>query len=194
MLTLTLDDRRWPDRPTRRSSRGAGSGSYAMFIGDHRIGSFVADLLRGMLAEDPEHRPPPSLSLDPRPPAPVGSPGDRRPRSRPTQVGDQVCWHPRTLAHAIATQPAVGLQAIMTGAVRQVDRRGLAMVRWRSGFDEHLHPREPSRRRRVRGTRADIDADSRRSRSVGPMCWNGLSLSSTRPHHPGRHCRPCCTG
>ena len=59
--------------------RKLDQGSHAVLIGEHRLGNFVADLLRGMLAEDPEHRPPPTLLLSmPPPPAPAGSPHVRR--------------------------------------------------------------------------------------------------------------------
>ncbi|MDE2516597.1 MAG: hypothetical protein KGL12_11265, partial [Rhodospirillales bacterium] len=40
-------------------------GSYAALTAEARLSPAIADLLRGMLAEDPEHRPAPALLLDP---------------------------------------------------------------------------------------------------------------------------------
>ena len=40
-------------------------GTYAALAGDERLPPIIGDLVRGMLAEDPEHRPTPTLLLDP---------------------------------------------------------------------------------------------------------------------------------
>ncbi|MDR3537793.1 MAG: hypothetical protein P4L71_14945, partial [Acetobacteraceae bacterium] len=40
-------------------------GSYHAMAGDTRLSPIIADLARGMLAEDPDHRPSPALLLDP---------------------------------------------------------------------------------------------------------------------------------
>jgi eukaryotic-like serine/threonine-protein kinase len=40
-------------------------GTYAAVAGDERLPPIIGDLVRGMLAEDPEHRPTPMLLLDP---------------------------------------------------------------------------------------------------------------------------------
>jgi eukaryotic-like serine/threonine-protein kinase len=148
-----------------------------VLIRDHRLGSFIADLLRGMLAEDPDHRPPPALLLD------VGAARSRRiaarPPSRapqPIKVGEMICWHPRTLAHALATKPDAGLQALKTGAVGQWLRRGLGDGALAGRLDEQL------------GLRGGGDGESGESgplplmRAVAildplaPMCWDGLIL------------------
>jgi hypothetical protein len=153
-------------------------GSYTTLIGDHRPGSFVADLLRGMLAEDPEHRPPPSLLLDPaaaRSRRIASRPPTRAPH--PIQVGDQVCWHPRTLAHALATQPGPGLQALKSSAVGQWLRRGLG--------DGALAVRLEERLGFHAGGAGDDTPDAEAlslMRAVemldplAPMCWDGLIL------------------
>ena len=153
-------------------------GSYATLIGEHRPGSFVADLLRGMLAEDPEHRPPPSLLLDPaaaRSRRTAGRPPHRAPR--PLQVGDQVCWHPRTLAHALATQPALGLHAIKTGAVGQWLRRGLGDGTLAVRLEEHLGLHDASRGDDVSETDSlSLMRTVAILDPLAPMCWNSLML------------------
>src|SRR4029077_1269189 len=40
-------------------------GTYAALAGDERLPPIIGDLVRGILAEDPEHRPTPTLLLDP---------------------------------------------------------------------------------------------------------------------------------
>jgi hypothetical protein len=131
-----------------------------------------------MLAEDPEHRPPPSLLLDPaaartrRIAARVPS---RAPR--PMKVGDLQCWHPRTLAHALATQPEQGVQVLKTGVVGQWVRRGLGDGALAVRLDEQLDFQETAP--------DDVSSETETlslMRAVGildplaPMCWDGLNL------------------
>ena len=40
-------------------------GSYAALVGSHRLPSALAELVRGMLADEPEHRPSPALLFNP---------------------------------------------------------------------------------------------------------------------------------
>ena len=40
-------------------------GTYAALAGDERLPPIIGDLVRGMLAEDPEHPPTPAMLLDP---------------------------------------------------------------------------------------------------------------------------------
>src|SRR5208282_3979757 len=137
-----------------------------------------ADLLRGMLAEDPEHRPPPTLLLD------AGAARSRRTAARPPhrapqpiKVGELVCWHPRTLAHALATQPELGMQALKTGAVGQWLRRGLGDGALAVRLDEQLGAHgggadgEPSEAEAKPLMRAVAILDP-----LAPMCWDGLIL------------------
>ncbi len=153
-------------------------GSYATLVGEHRLGSFVSDLLRGMLAEDPEHRPLPSLLLDPaaartrriaaRAPARAG---------RPIKVGDLQCWHPRTLAHALATQRDHGLRALKTGVVGQWVRRGLGdgplAVRLEERLDFHdAAPDEVSSEAETLSLMRAVGVLD----PLAPMCWDGLNL------------------
>jgi eukaryotic-like serine/threonine-protein kinase len=77
-------------------------GTYAALAGDERLPPVIGDLVRGMLAEDPEHRPSPTLLLDParargrrvaaRPP---------RRAQRPMAVGGADVWDARSLALAL---------------------------------------------------------------------------------------------
>jgi eukaryotic-like serine/threonine-protein kinase len=179
MLTLALGQSPLAGVPEAEVTlRKLDHGSHAVLLGEHRLGSFVADLLRGMLAEDPEHRPPPMLLLD------ASAARSRRIAARPPQrapqpikVGDLVCWHSRTLAHALATQPELGLQALKTGAVGQWLRRGLGDGALAVRLDEQLGLRAGG----ADGEASDADAMSLLRvvtvlDPLAPMCWNGMIL------------------
>ncbi len=101
-------------------------GSHGALAGDARLPPIIADLLRGMLAEDPEHRPTPTLLMDP------GVARSRRVAARPPRraqrvfpVGSIGAWDARTLAYAMGTEPEQGIGALRGGAAVQWLRRGL---------------------------------------------------------------------
>ena len=101
-------------------------GTYAALLGDGHLPPVIGDLVRGMLAEDPEHRPPPSLLLDP------ASARSRRVAARPPRrahrampmAGIEV-WDARSLGHAMAGEPEASVHALRGGAVIQWLRRAL---------------------------------------------------------------------
>jgi len=153
-------------------------GSFAALAGEERLPSTVADLVRGMLAEDPEHRPPPSLLLDPasargrrvaaRPP---------RRAQRPLSVAGMDVWGARALAYAAATNPEQGMAALLDGSVVQWLRRGVGdgllgarledLIRHRT----HGAPAEDPRGDATLLTRAIAILDP-----LAPMCWRGMAL------------------
>jgi hypothetical protein len=152
-------------------------GSHAALVGDHRLSSFLSDLLRGMLAEDPDHRPPPAMLLDSaaaRSRRIAGRPPHRG--QKPILIGGQTCWHARTLAHALATQPAEGARALKTGAVEHWLRRGLGDGLLASRLEDQLGLRAAAS--------PDVARDSLQALMqavtildpLAPMCWDGLVL------------------
>jgi eukaryotic-like serine/threonine-protein kinase len=101
-------------------------GSFAALVGEARIPSLIADLARGMLADDPDHRPTPTMLLDPvtaRGRRVAARPPRRAPR--PLPVGGIAAWDARTLAEAISREPEAGFRALMDGSVTNWLRRGL---------------------------------------------------------------------
>ena len=87
--------------------RHLSMGSFAtLTAGSPSLPAMLGDLLRGMLAEDPDHRPSPALLTDP-PRAAARRTTTRPPRraAKPLDVGTQSAWTARELAHALATQP-----------------------------------------------------------------------------------------
>ncbi len=153
-------------------------GSFNALIGDARLPPLIADLVRNMLAEDPDHRPPPMLLLDPM------AAGGRRvaarpPRKaqRPLPVGGTLVWDSRTLAYAIGMEPAAGLAAMRCGDAMQWLRRGLGDA----GLAVRLE--ELERHRASDGPADDARADAAMvMRAVAlidplaPLFWRGVAL------------------
>jgi hypothetical protein len=153
-------------------------GTYAALAGEERLPPIVGDLVRGMLAEDPEHRPTPTLLLDPanargrrvaaRPP---------RRAQRPIIMAGAEVWDARSLAHAMAVEPELGLNAVRAGGVEQWLRRGLGDGQLATRIEELVRHRNLDA--------APNDSASEASllmRSVAvldplaPLCWRGLAL------------------
>jgi len=153
-------------------------GSYAALAGDERLPPMIADLARGMLAEDPEHRPPPGLLLDPavaRARRVAARPPRRAPR--PLTVGDTAVWDARSLAHAIGTRPADGLAVLRGGSATQWLRRGLGDVALAAPIEELVRQRAldaPSNDQRadaILSMRAVVLLDP-----LAPLCWRGVAV------------------
>ena len=101
-------------------------GSFAALVGDARLPPAIADLVSGMLAEDPEHRPHPALLADPAA-ARARRVAARPPRrgQRALDVGTVPVWTARTLAHALGADPEHGGRLLRNGAVDRWIRRSL---------------------------------------------------------------------
>ncbi len=107
-------------------ARKVDLGSFAALTAGLVIPPFLSDLLRGMLAEDPEHRPQPKLLMDPsnarsrrvaaRPP---------RRSQRPMMLNDIAVFDARTLAYALSLNEKKAILALRNGMVTQWLRRGL---------------------------------------------------------------------
>jgi hypothetical protein len=88
-------------------------GSFAALAGSVRLPPGIADLARGMLAEDPEHRPPPVMLADPI------AARSRRVAARPPpraqsglEIGGVHVWDARSLAYAAFRAPEDGLRLL----------------------------------------------------------------------------------
>ena len=153
-------------------------GSFAALAGEERLPSAIADLVRGMLAEDPEHRPPPSLLLDPasargrrvaaRPP---------RRAQRPLSVAGLDVWGARALAYAAAINPEQGMAALRDGSVVQWLRRGVGDALLGARLEDLI------RHRALNAPAEDPHGDAMLlARAIAildplaPMCWRGMVL------------------
>jgi hypothetical protein len=153
-------------------------GTYAALLGDQRLPPVVGDLVRGMLAEDPEHRPPPSLLLDP------ASARGRRVAARPPRRSQRAMpmaaaeiWDARSLAHAMAVEPETGVHALRSGAVVLWLRRGVGDALLAARLEDLVRHRvldslpddAPGDAALVMRAIALLDP-------LAPLCWRGLAL------------------
>ncbi len=101
-------------------------GSYAALVGNNRLPASIHELTRGMLADDPDHRPSPTLLSTP------GAARARRIEARPTrkaqspiELGGRSAASACALAFVLQREPAAGVAAIRNGIVDRWLRRGL---------------------------------------------------------------------
>ncbi len=151
-------------------------GCFEALAGECRLPSAVADLVRGMLADDPEHRPSPALLMEPwstRARRVVARPRRRAPR--PLQIGGVTAWDVRTLAYAVARSPAAALRALRGGVADEWIRRGLGEPALAVRFDDALKPRmldpEDARGDMLVAMRIVVALDP-----LAPLCWRGMAL------------------
>ena len=153
-------------------------GSFAALAGEERLPSTIADLARGMLAEDPEHRPPPSLLLNPvaaRSRRVAARPAHRS--QRPLTIGEIPVWDSRTLAYAMAVAPEHGVQALRSGALLQWLRRSLGdgamVVRVEDAVRHRLAAGAADEER---GAAAIVLCVIALLDPLAPLAWRGLVL------------------
>ena len=102
-----------PDDVVRRKLE---FGSYAALVGNSRLSPTISDLVRGMLAEEPGHRPDPRLLADPL--AARARRVTARPMVRaqqPLALGIAQVWNARSLAFALSRDPD-GAAHLLRGA------------------------------------------------------------------------------
>jgi eukaryotic-like serine/threonine-protein kinase len=153
-------------------------GSHGALVGDERLPPLIGDLLRGMLAEDPEHRPTPTLLTDP------GVARSRRVAARPPRkaqralpIGSIAVWDARTLAYAMAAEPEQGIGALRGGTAVSWLRRGLgesALATRAEDLVRHWLSELPSNESRsdammLMRVVAVIDP-------LAPLCWYGVAM------------------
>jgi hypothetical protein len=158
--------------------RKLDQGSFKALIGQERLPPIIADLVAGMLAEDPEHRPPPTLLADP-----VAARARRvaarphRRAQRPVDVGGREVWHARSLAHALATEPDGGARLLRSGMVDGWLRRALGEAALGARIEEAVRqrqsdsPGEDARADAMLAMRAVVALDP-----LAPLAWEGCSF------------------
>jgi hypothetical protein len=153
-------------------------GSYAALTAGIDLPPVVDDLLRSMLAEDPDHRPPPKLLMNPE------QARARRVAARPPRralqsldVGGQIVWTSRDLAQALGTKPDYAYPLLKTGVVETWLRRvlgdpqlGMAVEEITHKPADHNQP-EDSRHRDMMVMLCVAAIDP-----LAPMCWRGFGL------------------
>lgn len=153
-------------------------GSFSALVGEARLPPAIADLLCGMLADEPEHRPTAALLAEPAA-ARARRMATRPPRraQRGLECGAAAAWTARGLANGLAADPESGLRLLRGGAVDVWLRRGLGDPALATRLEEALRQRA-----------ADAVTDAPRADSLlllravalldpqAPLCWRGLSI------------------
>jgi hypothetical protein len=153
-------------------------GTYAALLGDQHLPPVIGDLVRGMLAEDPEHRPPPSLLLDP------ASARSRRVAARPPRRAQRAMpmagvevWDARSLAHAMAREPEASVHALRGGAIIQWLRRALGDALLAARLEDLVRHRVlDSQPDDANGDAALVMRAIALIDPLAPLCWRGLVL------------------
>lgn len=154
-------------------------GTYAALAGEERLPPIIGDLVRGMLAEDPEHRPTPTLLLDP------ASARGRRVAARPPRraqrsiamAGGEV-WDARSLAHAMAVEPEQGANALRSGMVEQWLRRALGDAQLAARVEELVRHRayDPLAADETNNEASLLMRAVALLDPLAPLCWRGIAL------------------
>lgn len=153
-------------------------GDFAAVMSGERLTPLLTDLVRSMLAEDPEHRPTPALLRDPasaRGRRVAARPASRAPR--PFKIGQTMVWNNRTLAMAMALEPAEAVTAIQGGTAMYWLRRGLGDATLAVKLEELVRQhaldvstdKETSEAMLVMRAVMDVDV-------LMPLCWRGLTI------------------
>lgn len=153
-------------------------GSFNALLKDLTVSGFLGDLLRGMLAEEPEHRPPPSLLLDPSA-ARARRVAARPPRrsQRPLMLNEIPVFESQTLAFALMLDEKKSVQALRGEVVTTWLRRGLGDAALASMVEELVRERTMEARP---GPRSDAMLVMRCISALNirmPLCWRGLALA-----------------
>lgn len=153
-------------------------GSFTALLGEERLPPMISDLLLGMLAEDPDHRPSPALLADPasaRARRPAARPPQRA--ERPLEVGEAAAWNARSLAYALAQHPEQGVQALRSGFVDRWLRRGLGAPTLATRLEEIAGYRHSDT------SSENTQADSFVALSaialldpLAPLCWREIAI------------------
>jgi hypothetical protein len=153
-------------------------GCFQALAGDAHLSPLIADLVKGMLAPEPLHRPPPTLLADPaaaRARHVAARPPRRAPRA--LDVGGIAAWDARTLAFAIARRPDPGVKLLRLGVADHWLRRVLSDAALAARIEEAMA------RRTAEAGPDDAVADARLAMRaiaildpLAPLCWNGLAI------------------
>ena len=153
-------------------------GDFAAIVGNERLPPVLNDIIRAMLAEDPDHRPPPSLLRDP------AAARARRIAARPAshaqrsfKLGELTVWNTKSLGLAMILEHQDATAALLTGTLMYWLRRGLGDSMLAVKLEELVrqHALDVSSDKAIAQAvllmRAVADVDE-----LAPMCWRGLAL------------------
>ena len=152
-------------------------GSHAALTRDLTLSGSISDLLRGMLADDPDHRPTPEQLLD------LASLRGRRIAARPTRrsqqalmLNDVAVFDSGMLAVTLLSDHKKAVQFIRNGLVTRWLRRGLADSTLAVEIEDLVRERAADTRG---GLRSDAVLVMRTISLINPrmpFCWKGIAF------------------
>ncbi len=152
-------------------------GSFAALTHDISINGQFAELLRSMLADDPDHRPLPDQLSDPsilRGRRVVARAARRSQQA--LMLSDIAVFDARMLALALLSDQKKASQFLRNGMITQWLRRGLTDASLAAQIEELLRERLADT---AAGTRGDALLVMRTISTINPrmpLCWNGIAL------------------
>ncbi len=152
-------------------------GSFAALTRDIPLSGWFADLVHGMLAEDPDHRPLPNLLLD------HASLRSRRVAARPARrsqrplvINDIAVFDSRTLAYALFSDEKKAIQFLRNGLVTQWLRRGLGDAALATQIEDLVRSRLVDIKSGPRGDPLLVMHTISAINPRMPLCWRGIAL------------------
>ncbi len=152
-------------------------GSFAALTRDIPVSGALADLLRAMLAEDPDHRPLPASLLD------LASTRGRRVAARPARrsqtaliLNDFTVFDARSLAYALFTDEKKAILFLRNGLVTQWLRRGLGDAGLAAQIEDLVRGRMADTKSGPRGDPLLVMHTISALNPRMPLCWRGIAL------------------
>lgn len=152
-------------------------GSFQALLGNERPPAFIADLARGMLAEDPDHRPTPALLLDPMT-ARARRLAARPPRraARSLEIGRASVMNARSLAWAIGRDTKAGISSLRNGQLEYWLRRELGDASLANQIEEATQLRASQENAGRQADAALLGRAVALLDPLAPICWHGHML------------------
>jgi hypothetical protein len=152
-------------------------GSFAALSRDIPVSGGFADLLRAMLAEDPDHRPLPGLLMD------LVSTRGRRVAARPARrsqtplmLNDVAVFDARTLAYGLFCDEKRAIQSLCNGLVTQWLRRSLGDAGLATQIEDLVRSRMADTKSGARSDSLLLLHTVSALNPHMPLCWRGLAL------------------
>jgi hypothetical protein len=153
-------------------------GSFAALIGNLRLTPGMADLLRLMLAEDPDHRPQPAVLANPSTARARRIATRPAPRAqRPIKIGGLAVWDARNLAYVLSLAPKYAVSLLRSHGMDLWLRRTLGEPLLAARVDEIIKGQaddpiiDPVNADGVLLMRTIALLDP-----LAPLCWLGLAF------------------
>ncbi len=152
-------------------------GSFDALTAESPLPPLLSDLLRGMLAEDPDHRPSPALLARPEQ-ARARRVAARPPRRAqiPLDLGGMRVWSARELALGLGLQPERGYALLKSGEVERWIRRGLGDPQLGMRVEEVTRRGEPTNADEARQQGLTVMRSVAVVDPLAPLVWRGIAV------------------